>query len=166
MKLKELLNQCLDVELTEEQEEQIRKYLGVKPKRWKPEHSERYYYVDCYGEVDVAVFDENDELESFGLLTNNCFKTREEAEFRLEQIKVYYELKNFADENNDEIDWNRNTCKYCICTDRAYGHPNLHISRGIYSQTIGQIYFSSEQLAQQAIDKIGANRIKKYLFEV
>jgi hypothetical protein len=49
MKLKELLNQCLDVELTEEQEEQIKELLCIRSKKWKPEHSERYYYVDCYG---------------------------------------------------------------------------------------------------------------------
>ena len=32
-------------------------------------------------------------------------KTKEEAKFRLEQIKVYNELKNFADENNGEMNW-------------------------------------------------------------
>ena len=164
MKLKELLNQCLDVELTEEQEEQIRKLLNIN-KKWKPLHNEKYFYIDCYGEVEYSVFDENDEMESYGLLTNNCFKTKKEAEFRLEQIKVYYELKNFADEHNDKIDWDDGKSKYYICMDRTDPHQCLRILQTNFLQNIIQIYFSSKHLAQQAIDQIGTDRIKNYLTE-
>lgn len=34
------------------------------------------------------------------------------------------------------------------------------------TKQIGAIYFSSEELANQAIEQVGKNRIKKYLFEV
>ena len=166
MKLKELLEQYSDVELTEEQEKQIKDYLGIKnSKKWKPKNTEKYFYIDCYGEIDYAVYDNNDEADVYGLFVNNCFKTKKEAEFRLEQIKVYNELKNFADENNDEIDWkNKYQEKYYFCLNHS--DNSFLICDVEFAEDIGRIYFSSKELAKQAIKKVGADRIKKYLFGV
>lgn len=163
MKLKELLNQYSDVEITKEQEEQIKEYLGIKPKKWKPKFNEKYYYIDSYGDIMDSVF-ARDREDKYRLSINNCFETSEEAQFRLEQLKVYYELKNFADENNDKIDWTEIQYKYHICIDLTDPHQCLLVNQVVVTQHIGPIYFSSKHLAQQAIDKIGANRIKKYLF--
>lgn len=164
MKLKEFLEQYSDVEITQEQEEQIKKYLGVKFKRWVPEHGDKYFFIRSYNTILQTIFVKNDEVDAYRLFTNNCFPTEKEAEFRLEQIKVYYELKNFADENNDEIDWNDSEGKYYIGMDKTDSF--IHINKAIFLQNIGQIYFSSEKLAYQAIKKVGADRIKKYLFGV
>lgn len=167
MKLKELLKNVEDVELTEEQEKQIKDFLGIKNnKKWVPEENESYFFVDNKGMIDkVLGAQPRCEDYQFRILTNNCFKTKEEAEFRLEQIKVYNELKNFADENNDEIDWkDENKDKFYI----NYIHSDKQIScfSANFIQDIGQIYFSSEELAEQAIEKVGEDRIKKYLFGV
>lgn len=168
MKLKELLEQYSNVELTEEQEKQIKDYLGIKnSKKWKPKNSEKYFYINCYGEIDYAAYDNNDEADVYELFVNNCFKTKQEAEFRLEQIKVYNELKNFADENNDEIDWkDDNENQYLITYNHRRGQKGIDIYATISTQDIGQIGFSSRQLAEQAIEKVGADRITKYLFGV
>lgn len=165
MKLKELLEQYSDVELTEEQEKQIKDYLGIKnSKKWRPKQNERYYIVTTRLTVGEAFYTVHDEINDARLFVNNCFKTKEEAEFRLEQIKVYNELKIFADENNEEIDWNKPKWKYHITYN--YDKKHLGVSAFICVQDIGQIYFSSEELVQQAIEKVGADRIKKYLFGV
>lgn len=169
MKLGELLIEVQDQELTEQQEEQIRKYLGIKKnKKWKPKNRDKYYYIDSYGYVVDKMFIE-EIPDVYRLSINNCFKTEEEAEFRLEQIKVYYELKNFADENNDDIDWNDDEFKYHICnkyTDETASNRYIGINPAIVTQSIGEIYFSSEKIAHQALAKVGVDRIKKYLFEV
>lgn len=170
MTIKEFFEKYANVEFPEEQEKQIKECLGIKEnKKWKPEEEETYYLVDSAGiicERKRCVANPSANMnDKFRILTNNCFKTKEEAEFRLEQIKVYNELKNFADENNEEIDWKDNdTFKHYIYYN--YQQKCLGISYMFSAKYIGQIYFSSEKLAQQAIEKVGAGRIKKYLFGV
>lgn len=165
MIIKDLYEKYGDVELTEEQEKHIKEYLGFKEsKKWKPKEGEKYFYLDSSGTIDYDTYIKVD-VDIYRVFTNNCFKTKEEAEYRLEQIKVYNELKNFADENNEEIDWeNTNKLKYFIRLDRC---TNLLVCDSYFStQYIGQIYFSSKELAQRALVKVGAERIKKYLFGV
>ena len=166
MKLKELLEQCSDVELTKEQVKQVKDYLGIKEtKKWRPKKDESYFIINGKGEVDriLRACPEYSDHQ-FRVFTNNCFQTEEKAKFRLEQIKVYNELKNFADENNKEIDWGNNLEKYYIY--RAISTNELNISSLSNMQDLGQIYFSSYELAKQAIEKIGHERIRKYLFGV
>ena len=158
MTIKELYEKYGDVELTEEQVKQIKEYLGLKNEKWEPYIDETYYYAGN-GKVGTHFF-KNDSIDAYKFFTNNCFKTKEEAEFRLEQIKVYNELKNFADENNEEVDWNIE-CKYHIGLN--YDNNSLNVFENFSFKYIGQIYFSSKELAQQAIAKVGADRIKKYL---
>lgn len=167
MKLKELLNQYSDVELTQEQEEQFRKYIGIKLKRWRPNQRERYYFIDSCGTIIDSLFHEHNRVDEYRFFTNNCFKTVAEAEFKLQQIKVYYELKNFADDHNSKIDWNTSTFKYYICNkylDNSSSHRCPCVDHISYAQDIGQIYFSSKDLADQAIRKVSIDKIKKYLF--
>lgn len=166
MKLKELIKDVENVELTPEQEKQIKDYLGVKEsKRWEPNDGERCWTIlgDFTADTDYFSPDFNPDKRRYKYC--NLFKTKEEAEFALEKIKVYLELKNFADENNDSIDWS-DICanKYSI----AYEHDDeiLRVDRWSYMEHLGCIYFSSEKLAWEAIKTVGADRIKKYLFGV
>lgn len=162
MKTKEFFEKYPDVEITEEQAKQIKNILGIK--KWKPKKGENYYYIMSSGATHDQYFT-SISADNFRILTNNYFKTREEAEFRIEQIKVYNELKNFADENNEEIDWSEfSSTKYFIylsCSDKT-----LSVSGNYSVRYQGPIYFSSRELAEQAIKKVGANRIKKYLFGI
>lgn len=164
MTIKELYEKYGDVELTKEQEKQIKEYLKIKEnKKWKPNVQDKYYYVDDAGNINYSVYADYN-LDNCRVLTNNCFKTKEETEFRLEQIKVYNELKNFADENNKEICWEDNSNKYHIYYD--YNDNILKVYSNRNFKYIGPIYFSSPELAKQAIDKVGADRVKKYLLGV
>lgn len=89
----------------------------LKSKRWKPSKGEKYYFgrsagVDSYGLVGgCAVV--GDETDNFRNSIGNCFKTQEEAEFAIEQLKVLKELKDFADDNDKE--WN--------CINRHHQQP-------------------------------------------
>lgn len=164
MTIKELLINYKDVELTKEQEKQIKEYLNIKEnKKWRPEKEELFYFITSLGEIQQDTTENTNN--NFKIFTNNCFKTKEEAEFRLEQIKVYNELKNFADENNGEMNW-RNFHQYKYFIYLNYGDECLSVSKYSSVQYQGTIYFTSEKLAEQAIKKVGADRIKKYLFGV
>lgn len=164
MKLKDFLEKHGEVELTEEKEKQIKDLLGVKKsKRWEPNDDEMYYYINSNGDVDYNYYDCENNI--FSYFTNNCFKTEEEAEFYLETLKVYYELKNFADENGEKIDWkNDNQTKYTFLLD--YEDNKFTYDSAVNFRRISCIYFTSKELIEQAIEKVGEDRIKKYLFGV
>lgn len=166
MKVKDLLKDVENVELTPEQEKQIKDYLGIKEsKRWKPKKHDEYWFIMDDGIITDSRFDNTFSVCNGHLYMNNCFKTKEEAKFALKKCKVYLELKNFADENNDPIDWTDPISdKYFILLD--YEKGILRSSHNCWMETLGTIYFSSQELAMKAIKTVGEDRIKKYLFGV
>lgn len=150
--------------LSEKEREQLMKLIqksnGSKGKVWKPEYDEWYFYVSGYGVIGSNVWI-NDYTDNGYYKIGNCFKTKEEAEFALEKVKVETELRRFAEENNEyEIDWkNRNQNKWFI----YYNYVMKNI--GVVYDTVLRthcIYFSSKEIAEQAIDYIGEERLKKY----
>lgn len=111
-------------------------------------------------------FSINDSYDGWRIIDNNCFKTKEEAEFELEKRKVLYELRKFAAENNtEEIDWyDIEQSKHAIC----YNYENECIGVNVIwdIKDVYNIYFTSEKICYKAIEKIGEDKIKKYLFDV
>lgn len=99
---------------------------------------------------------------AFERLTDS--KTEEETEFALEKQKLLVELQNFADLNNDEIDWKTTNQEKHYLVFSHYSEEFIPSSARSF-RDIGQIYFTSSDIARQAIAKFG-DRIKKYLFDV
>lgn len=165
--------------LTEEERNQllalVKKSTEEKPKVWKPKDDEEYYYILPNGNVSheskfykplYANHYKNYLSNKEGRYSiGNCYRTEKEALFALEKQKVIAELKRFAQEHNEKIDWNNEDQRkyhlYYTCSSNS-------IDIGfMYFRKFGSIiYFSSEKIAQQAIKTIGANRLKKYYFEV
>lgn len=144
----------------------IEKANKPKNKVWEPEKDETYYYSYSDGSIEEATWD-NINVDKNRYAIGNCFKTREEAEFALEKQKVITELKRYAIEHNEgEIDWYvRGTCKYYIQYD--YVNNKLNISHTRYfKNNNSSMYFTSEKIAEAAIEAISEERIKKYCFEV
>ena len=94
--------------LSEEERKQlmnlIKKSNGSKRNLWKPNYGRKYFYInDCGGIMNSEWYDDRIDSEFYKI--GNCFKTKEEAEFELERIKVKTELRRFSEENNEyEID--------------------------------------------------------------
>lgn len=167
--------------LTEEERSQllalIEKSTEEKSKVWKPKNNESFYIINQNGDVDyVAGLSNSTFAISYNeYLTSrqnkysigNCFPTKEKAEFAVERLKVIAELKRFAQEHNkEEIDWRDfGQCKYYIYCEF---HDNAeYIDIGCVKECkSNDIYFTSKEIAQQAIEAIGEDRIKKYYFEV
>lgn len=79
---------------------------------------------------------------------------------------IYNQLKRFAKENNiKEIDWNNTQqIKWFIVKNYNSAH-NYITCRSTYDDKImNQVYFTSRNLCEKAIKRIGENNIKK-LFE-
>ena len=144
--------------------ELINKANKPKSKVWKPEDAELYYFIRNDGQICYTHWNEIDlDQDRYGL--GNCFKTEDEAKFALEKLKVITELKRFALEHNGgEIDWSdKEQDKYFM----YYSYISFKIIID-YTTTSKRTttYFTSREIAEQAIKKIGKERLKKYYFEV
>ena len=159
MKYKDILKnkELLEKEVPAE----ILKMLGLKKKGF--EIGERYYYIDDCGRIDSACWNYH-IYDLYRLKHGNVFHA-EEAEFEFEKQEVLAELQEFAEENNGEIDWeNCGQIKwYLICN---YIYKSIEIFSSNSWKHLNDIYFTSQELAKQAVAKVGEERIKKYLFGV
>lgn len=141
----------------------VEKANKPKSKVWKPENREEYYFIWGRGITDGvwSGYDIDENRYSIG----NCFKTEEEAQNAVERLKIRAELQRFADEHNEPIDWkNRNTAKWYIRFN--YDDEIVEWSPVRTARDTFQIYFSSEEVARAAVQAVGEERIKKYLFGV
>lgn len=155
--------------LSNEEREQLLKLVKksneTTKKRWRAEDEEDYYFIDYCNRIDF--WKESNYKTDKGLYEiGNYFKTEEEAEFELQKRLAYQELKDYALEHNEmDIDWeNDEQFKWRICYDTEEKY--FPITYSISWKEIGQIYFTSEKIARDAVKAVGENRIKKYLFGV
>ena len=133
-------------------------------KVFKPnKFGEKYYTISTKGKIGSYSFCNDDfdkEIIDFG----NYFKTQEEAERKRFEIRLHRQLELFALKNNDtEIDLNTHSEKYII-SYRING--NIFVDKVYSFKDLGQVYFTSKEIAQKAIKKIGEYRIKKYYFDI
>ncbi len=122
-----------------------------------PQDGDEYWYIDNDGYILNEKWDGLD-FEEYRLAIGNVFKTKEQAEFAVEKLKVEAELRKFSRpfepmENN-----------FYIVFDA--GDVSVDVWYVSYSKIQGAIYFESKENAQQAIKSVGADRIKKYIFGV
>ena len=128
-----------------------------KEEREFPQYGDTYWCINTYGGVSKETWDGYD-IEKDMLDIGNGFRTEKEAEFAVEKLKVEAELRKFS-------------------RPFEYGKFNYYLFLNIKSDSLdtqftsycppqGTIYFESTTIANEAIDAIGENRIKKYIFGV
>ena len=132
--------------------------LNVKENEW-PKFGDKYWSIDTFGNVNQftcsyeGIYD--NRCKSFG----NVFRTKEDAEFAFERLKVLAEMRKFT----FDPDWkDRNQPKWTI----YYTHDNdaiKYAARHRCNLGIG-IYFESEERAAACVTAIGKDRLKKYFF--
>ena len=110
---------------------------------------EEYYSISTNGKVHTYIFYEDNvdkELIDFG----NYFKTKEEAERKVFEIRLHRQLELFALENNDrEIDWNDGSEKYMITYNTK--DMGIYINDAYTLKDFGQVYFTSKEIAEKAL---------------
>lgn len=155
--------------LTNEEREQLLKLVKksnkTTKKRWRAKSHETYYYIGCDDHI-YSTPEAYDQFDKKLYKLGNYFKTKEEAEFEVNKRLVYQELKDYALEHNEcELDWaDTYQAKWLIYYETGY--PCLKYSDVYTICDIGQIYFSSEEIARKAAKTVGEDRIEKYLFGV
>ncbi|OUP61702.1 hypothetical protein B5F14_01730 [Faecalitalea cylindroides] len=142
-------------------DEEKLKDLLVKPKPktvWDLKDGDEYWHISTINNNNYATW--NGNAWDLAIRENgNAFLTYDEAKFELERrkceaIMLKYGRRLFKyKQNNFFIKYDhRNDC--------------IGIEYWIEIQYQGTIYFDSEELAQKAIDEIGEERLKKYVFRV
>ena len=124
---------------------------------FKPEYGDMYWVVNSSGEANNVTWADH-VYDETTLKNNALFKTKEKAEFEAERLKVLRELEKLGrafkpHEDNYVISFSHNSGL------KVVGYVTTVTSYGNY-------YFDSEEEAKKAIDKIGEERIKKYLFRI
>ena len=162
-KLEELENE-LERLKSEIEKLKVEEKQEKKCTRWKPSAGDAYWCINGNGIANELHW-VYDIVDKGAYSIGDCFQTKEEAEFEIERLKVIAEMKEFA----FEPDWNDvSQLKYCIYynyhKDEIMG-PALQIEY-YYSTKYCDIYFESFKKAQECINAVGADRIKKYYFRV
>lgn len=161
MKLSELMEKYGEYEVKEGFMDLLEK---PKPKTiWDLKDGDRYCYITADGELRFVSW-QNDESDKNKLYIGNIFLTEEDTEFAVEHLKVTSELKKYAKEFSYEEWMSSNTQKYYL----YYNWPNNEVNTDYnYFSTYGnQLLFESGEKAQEAINAVGEERIKKYYFGV
>ena len=122
-----------------------------------PQDGDVYWYINPLG---FAFHDEWSGFitEGHKIEIGNIFKTKEQADFAVEKLKVEAELRKFSRPFKED--------EYNYFIQIHPSHNNIVTDSDDYYQTQGTIYFESTTIANEAIDAIGENRIKKYIFGV
>lgn len=139
----------------------VEKGNKTNKKRWRGYGA--YYYITPCGDVTYS-FDSMCLYDEQCYKLGNYFKTKEEAEFARKKRLIYQQLKDYAlGHNTEEIDWNNlSQFRWFIKYDN-----NCEIIRYCWTRFLNcmnQIYFTSEEIARAAVEEIGEDNIKKYLF--
>ena len=131
-------------------------------KRWKPKRGEKYYFICESGDLRYTWY-KGDYIDKKMFLIGNRFKTKEEAEFAVERLKVIAELSDFAEGN--EAVWDGDTGHWQIFY--TFFAPLQHLTcEECYTRKSEGLYFPSKEAAEAAVEAVGRERVKKYYLGV
>ena len=129
-----------------------------KDERGRAEVGDIFFFVDRSNHIDCCV-DSRAARSNYCYDTHNYFKTIEEAEEYAKVLEIKRQLMKFADEHNGA---DRSQRKWFI-TYNTNSLDGIALSSAANTRNAETIYFSSKEIARQAIDEIGKGNIIKYL---
>lgn len=141
-------------ELTRKVDSMLEK--GDSPKTvWDLKDGDRYYVI-YPRDIEGYTFNGQDfDIEARE--NGNVFRTKEEAQFELERRKIETVMRKYS------IPFNEKKENWSI----YYDHFSKTIGTVYWSNADHGIYhFESKEIAQQVINEIGNERLKKYWFKV
>lgn len=146
----------------EEKLENLKEEFRVKIEQLKeeyvkkefPQEGDRYFFVHDNGEVVFAVMSKYNNRATLERKTiGNVFKTKEDAEFMAERLKVIAELKKFGKP------FERREDNYYLTYDLDF--KIIRIFNSVATKR-RDIYFESAEKVKEVIKTVGEDRIKKY----
>lgn len=137
--------------------EEIEEAEDVQEEKKWPQDEDTYYFIGSDGKIIEGAFYADALFCKDILPIGNCFKTKEEAEFEVERLKVLAEMKKFAEPEGRE--WDGNTNHWCIYYECVVDSIKFLCK---FECKYDGIYFESGEKAQECVKTVGEDRIKKY----
>lgn len=161
------MNYEIDTEnLTEEERQELERIVKKAkrdPRQW-PGYGEEYYYLTPSGKIGEDNWSDCEvDIDRFEF--GNYFHTIEEAEFRVEELKVETELKRCMEKyNGEDFDILDNSVKKWYIT-YCFDPINVNYTGG-WHFGCSKIVFETNEIAERAVKEVGEERILKYFFGV
>ena len=158
MKLSEYIEKYGDCEVTGE----IDKCIVKVPKTvYDLKYGDSYFFLTESGIRRSVWYDEVTCYARLGI--GNVFLTEKDAEFAYVRLMVLTELKKYAREFSDEEWMNNDLPKYHISFD--YELRDFLIGVVFWHRGL-DLYFETAEKANEAIEAVGEERVKKYYLGV
>lgn len=129
----------------------------------RPRYKDYYCLIDTGGIAYVK--DQNDKIDDFRFKIGNYFKIEESIENYKEKLLIEQQLRDIANELNkgEEMYWEVGShYKYYLCYDFSED-TIVDDSYSIFIRRQGTIYCLDINFKHVAIERIGKERLTKYL---
>jgi len=159
--VEELLNKLANFSGVQCTLEEIENSEEVQEEKEWPQDGDAFCFIDSDGDIINEYFDSDDSACKKMLLIGNCFKTKEEAEFELERLKVLAEMKKFAEPKDRK--WNSFNEHWFIYYQSKFDDISYDFR---LQNKFNSIYFESEEKVKECVKAVGEDRIKKFYLRV
>lgn len=128
----------------------------VKEEQEFPRDGDVYWYISLFGAILCESWS-GDTAETYMLEVGNVYKTDQQARFALEKLKVEAELRKYS----RKFIWGGENWILSMGTNK-----DIFLVYEDDEMNQGAVYFEDEYKAVEAIESVGEERIKKYIFGV
>ena len=164
MKIEELENKikAFQNEIVKLQEEVEKLKAEKKSKKCRVGRGGYYYYIESNNLV-AAIYEGYTKGDNYRYNIHNYFKTEEEAQAVADNKKTHIELMELAEKLNTEpIDW-ENCYQEKIYIGYCYGDKSIYQESVKQCKHSNTVYCTNENFKDEAIKRIGEERLIKYL---
>lgn len=112
---------------------------------------EGYYKMESTG-LPSNIREDYDNIDKMIYNTANYYSSSLVAENNARADELMRKLRRFSVEHNDELDW-EDGCQYKFYIEYDHSFQKIEINKNQFMRKFGQIYFSSEEIAKQAIEE-------------
>lgn len=134
-----------------------------------PSKNENYFYIASSGLV-LETTNDGYESDETRISMGNCFKTKEDAKFELERLRVLHKMREIAGDVVIKKEDTKTSHLWCgLEYSSADKIKPCFINSTTYSERFiksSEIIFPNASSAQKAIAEIGEDTLKKYYFRI
>lgn len=124
-------------------------------------YGEKYHCI--YGYMIHLNTDSNHEIDNKLFSTANYFNNKDYAEYIAFKETLMRRMDRFAWEHNARVmNWDKNVSNYCIMFDNQNKDVEIMVA---YAYQSNDVYFTSREIAEQAIEEFKDDLIKLYTWK-
>ena len=140
-------------------DDNLKPYIEKPKSVWNLKKGDKYYCLSEYCKISLFIWDDT-PFDKNVLESGNAFLTKEEAEFECERRKIEAKMIKLGGIRKAE----QGKANWYFEYRPASGA--IEAMWTAYEMRQGAIYFDSEEKAKEAVEVIGKDKIKKYIFGV